>query len=260
MTNPASIQPADEFRALTKTFDALLVPTVRRLHQRAVETASVGRSNHRRRQRRIGVLAVLLGVLGTGTAVAGFGTSIRLGGLEIDLGKRTNTPPVLVTIPDTSSEWPGEPVTESEAKRRYKARIRLPRLLPGPRALYWMTPPSTGTITAVWSPSRTLPQTSDPKVGLLFSQFVGSADINPVVLKKSIASGTTFAEVKIGKLAGRWISGPAHSIEIVDDSGTRAEPPRLAGNTLVWFDGTYTYRLEGNVSKALALRIARSVR
>mgnify|MGYP003693542251 CR=1 FL=1 len=39
------------------------------------------------------------------------------------------------------------------------------------------------------------------------------------------------------------------------------EPARLAGNTLVWTRGSYTYRLEGpNLSRDAALKLARSLR
>ena len=260
MTTALPFDAPNDFGDLTSTLDSLLDPVVRRLDERAHAIPGHARQRHRRWRLRAAVVTAMLSVLGAGTAVAGFGTSIRLGGLEINLGKRSDSLPAIVTIPNGSTQWPGEPVTEAEAKRRYKARIRLPRAISAPRVIYWMTPPSTGTVTAVWSPSPSLPATSDPNVGLLFSQFIGSADIGPVIMKKTATSRTMVEAVKIGKREGRWISGAPHSIEIVDDSGMRVETPRLVGNTLVWVDGKYTYRLEGNLSKDVALRLARSVR
>ena len=249
--------PNNDFADLSRGLDRALAPSVERLSLCAQRIAP---SLRRTRSRRFIAACATLLVVGTGTAVTAFGTTVRVGGLEINLHREPTLPAVAMTIPGNAAQWPGDPVTEVEAKRRYQARIRLPRVLAGPRSLFWMTPPRTGTVTAVWSPSQLLPKMSDPKVGMLFSQFRGSARADPIMAKKSISVGGTVESITFGKQSGWWISGPLHAVEIIDESGTRTELPRLAGNTLVWTDNLYTYRLEGNVTKAVALRIARSVR
>ncbi len=249
--------PSDDFAQLARGLDRVLAPSVPRL---ALCAQRIAPSLRRTRSRRFIAACATLLVVGTGTAVTAFGTTVRIGGLEINLHRETDSPAVAMTIPGNVTQWPGDPVTEVEARCRYHARIRLPRALAAPRSLFWMTPPRTGTVTAVWSPSGLLPKMSDPHVGLLFSQFRGSASADPIMAKKSISVGGTMEGVTVGKRSGWWISGPLHAVEIIDESGTRTEAPRLAGNTLVWTDNLYTYRLEGNVSKAVALRLARSVR
>ena len=246
----------DDFADLARGLDRVLAPSVERLSLCAQRIAP---SLRRARYRRIIAACATLLVVGTGTAVTAFGTTVRVGGLEINLHREATSPAVPMTIPGNVTQWPGDPVTEVEAKRRFQTRIRLPRVLAAPRSLFWMTPPRTGTVTAVWSPSHLLPKMSDPKVGMLFSQFRGSARADPIMAKKSISVGGTVESITVGKQNGWWISGPLHVVEIIDESGTRTELPRLAGNTLVWTDNLYTYRLEGNVAKAVALRIARSV-
>jgi hypothetical protein len=60
---------------------------------------------------------------------------------------------------------------------------------------------------------------------------------------------------------GVWITGKPHGFGFVDARG-RAwfERLRLAGDTLLWQRGPLTLRLEGALSKAAALRVARAVR
>lgn len=75
---------------------------------------------------------------------------------------------------------------------------------------------------------------------------------------------TDITATSVGASEAVWIGAP-HLIEWIDRSGlTHAEPPRLAGPTLVWVvpgpAGEVTYRLEGPVTLDAALSIARSAR
>lgn len=65
--------------------------------------------------------------------------------------------------------------------------------------------------------------------------------------------------VRVGGEAALWVRGP-HAVVYVDRSGqTRTESARLAGNTLIWQAGGVTLRLEGDLTRAEATRIAESV-
>src|SRR5437867_1441669 len=60
---------------------------------------------------------------------------------------------------------------------------------------------------------------------------------------------------------GFWLAGEPHQFFYRDPSGNfQADTLRLAGNTLLWEEGGITHRLEAQVSKDEALRIASSVR
>ena len=98
-------------------------------------------------------------------------------------------------------------------------------------------------------------------VSLVFSQ-----DGEPVLLSalqqdagflKKLVGGETDAEwvqVLPGSF-GLWLSGQPHVFFFP------REPARLAGNTLVWTRGGYTYRLEGpTLSRDAALKLARLLR
>ena len=221
---------------------------------------------HRRRLHIIAVFASVF-VLGTaGTAAAALHGGIRIGGVRLLFVKSnpvpTSQPVRSVTLPGSELQWPGEPVTLEEARNRYKARILLPRALRTPSSVYWLVPPSSGQVTAVWKPQKDLPETDDPKVGLLLTQFRGRSTDQAIMTKVQAGSrgSSKLEQVTVKKTAGWFISGPKHVVVLNDEQGIRVETARLAGNTLLWTAGEFTYRLEGNMTKATALRIANSVR
>jgi hypothetical protein len=110
--------------------------------------------------------------------------------------------------------------------------------------------------------TKNLPKTDDPRVGLLFTQFRGEATGRPIMTKRQVNSqgAPRLEELKVKNSTAWFISGPKHAVVINDDTGTRVETARLAGNTLLWTADEFTYRLEGNFTKTTALRIANSVR
>ncbi len=225
----------------------------------------------RSRVRRLIAFALVAFVSSSASAAAITLGRVRIGGIELRFSPQpssqtapTNSPntvPVPITVPGAIDTWPGEPVTIEEAKRRFKHRVRLPKLLRAPVAVYFLTPPESGQVTAIWAPSKMFPKTIDPKVGLIFTQFRGSTEA-VAVMKKQLASRATptIETVRVHGSEGRFLSGPNHLVVIVDESGTRQENARLATNTLIWTEKEFTYRLEGNMKKDDALKIANSVK
>ena len=93
----------------------------------------------------------------------------------------------------------------------------------------------------------------------MLTQFRGG-DANAYAGKLA-GMGTTVEPVVVDGRRGAWLAGEPHQFFYTDAGGqVRTETLRLAGNTLLWQRGPLTLRLEGVVSKAAALRIARSVR
>ncbi|WP_436529339.1 hypothetical protein [Actinoplanes sp. HUAS TT8] len=122
-----------------------------------------------------------------------------------------------------------------------------------------------GVPDALGSPDRVLLADSDknggPRVVSLlyrdgtvrFDQFDGALD--PVFLK-----ATTNAEwVTLGDGA-LWLSEPHPVTYVGRDGVSRTETAHLAGPTLIWVNGSVTYRLEGLTTLEEALTVARSVR
>ena len=73
------------------------------------------------------------------------------------------------------------------------------------------------------------------------------------VFSKIITIQQPVDRVTVNGNSGVWLSGT----HVVDDFFSQ---PRLAGNALIWEQDSLTLRLEGRLTKAEALRIARSVR
>ena len=147
----------------------------------------------------------------------------------------------------------GERSTLAEARSDAEFRVRVPTA-PGyedPDAVYVSRDSvSGGYVSFVYG--------SGDRVDVLVSQF--RARIHEDFIHKLVGPGTGVERVSVSGAPGFWIEGP-HEILYVDRNGGEIpERNRLAGNTLLWQVGAVTYRLEGELTKDEALRIAGSMR
>jgi hypothetical protein len=142
----------------------------------------------------------------------------------------------------------GEEVGLEEARSRVRFPVRVPTLegLEDP-VVYHAEPLPTGQVSFVYgSPEK--PQLLITQVAALGAYeklvHVGSSNIEPV---------------SVGGAQGVWIEGEHHALFY--PGAEREEPFRLVGNTLVFerADGV-TVRIEADISKEEALRIAQSMR
>ena len=91
------------------------------------------------------------------------------------------------------------------------------------------------------------------RVRLLLTEFQGMAFI-----EKLVETDTRVDRVTVNGQPGAWIEEP-HVVFFRDLRGRmRQSTGRLAGKTLLWQHGEVTLRLEGDLSKEEALRIART--
>jgi Domain of unknown function (DUF4367) len=201
--------------------------------------------------------AVLVASPGTREAVA---RRLGLRGIGVELGGPP--PPTVTTTPGGRLELGlGERVTLEEARRR----VDWPVLVPGaaglgrPDAVYVdEVVPSGGRVDLVYRARPGLPASPFTDVGLLITEFQGQP--TPEFLKKVTRLGVV-EEVTVGGEPGYWFSGEPHFFTYQDAAGTlREEQTRLAGNTLIWQRGDLTLRLEGELPKEEAIRIAESMR
>jgi hypothetical protein len=202
-------------------------------------------------------VAVLAASPGTREAVA---RRLGLRGIGVELGG----PP-----PSTATTTPGgrldlglgERVTLEEARRRVGFPILVPQTggLERPDAVFVSeTVPPGGRVDLVWRARPGLPASAFTDAGLLITEFQGEP--TPEFIKKvAVAGQVEFVEV--GGEPAYWFSGEPHFFTYRDSAGAfREERTRLAGNTLIWQRGELTLRLEGELSKEEALRIAESMR
>ena len=184
-------------------------------------------------------LAVLVIVIGAALAVPAARTALLdwLGLHGVHIVRVEQLP----TVPVNGDLDLGRPVTLVEARRR------APWLLvpaEAPDRVYFNTNLPGGKVSLLWG--------TPTKVRLLLTEFSGQAYI-----EKLIEPDANVEPVEIGD-QGVWLEEP-HVFAFRDRDGLfRASTARLAGKTLLWQHGEVTLRLEGELSKEEALRIARS--
>lgn len=136
----------------------------------------------------------------------------------------------------------GRPVTLAEAQRR------APWLLvptDEPDGVYISSAIPGGKVTLLWG--------TPTSVRLLLTEFRGQESY----IEKLIQPDAKVESVDVGDV-GAWLEEP-HVLLFTDRDGRlRQNTARLAGKTLLWQQGDVTLRLEGDLSKEEALRIARS--
>jgi hypothetical protein len=201
--------------------------------------------------------AVLVASPGTREAVA---RRLGLRGVGVRVGGPP--PPTATTTAGTRLDLGlGERVTLEEARRR----VGFPVLVPAaagfdrPDAVFVdQAVPAGGRVDLVYRARTGLPASPFTDAGLLITEFRGQPE--PDFLKKVTGMGVVEA-VTVGGEPGYFFRGEPHFFSYRDGAGQfREERTRLAGNTLIWQRGELTLRLEGELSKEEALRIAESMR
>jgi hypothetical protein len=201
--------------------------------------------------------AVLIASPGTREAVA---RRLGLRGIGVRIGGPP--PPTVTTTPGGRLDLGlGDRVTLDEARRR----VRFGVLLPGaagfqrPDAVFVdEAVPTGGRVDLVYRARTGLPASPFTDAGLLITEFQGQP--TPEFLKKVAGMGLV-EEVTVGGQPGYWFSGEPHFFTYLDAAGNlREERTRLAGNTLIWQRGELTLRMEGELGRDEAIRIAESMR
>jgi hypothetical protein len=201
--------------------------------------------------------AVLVASPGTREAVA---RRLGLRGVGVQIGGPP--PPTATTTPGARLDLGLGPQTTLEDARRQVDWTVLVPTAPGfqrPDTVFVNpTVPAGGRVDLVYRARPGLPASQFTDAGLLITEFQGQP--TPEFLKKVAVAGLV-EEVTVGGEPGYWFSGEPHFFTYVDAAGQfREERTRLAGNTLIWQRGDLTLRLEGQLPKEEAIRIAESMR
>jgi hypothetical protein len=154
----------------------------------------------------------------------------------------------------------GDPVTLEQARRRADFPVRVPADPGRPDSVFLYVHPVTGArVDMVYKPRAGLPASGTTGVGLLVTEFRAVA--TPVI-QKAVGTGANVDQFTLDGDPAIFISGRPHGFAYTPPNGqTQYEEQRLAGNTLLVerSDGVLL-RLEGELDRAEAIRIARSVR
>lgn len=197
--------------------------------------------------------------------VAGAATAARFAVRGVEIRFRPTPPTVGPPTGETPDPGPllslGERVTLSEARRAVSFPVRLPTLarLGRPDEVYVDDDPVGGRVTLLYRPRPGFPRATTTNVGLLITQFRATFDEEFIV--KEAGPGTRVEQVSVDGAPGYWIEGEPHTVLYVDENGSLfPDSVRLAGNTLLWERRGFTFRLEADISRQHALRIAVSLR
>jgi hypothetical protein len=174
--------------------------------------------------------------VGIGGVVASPAVADVFGVREVEV-KVVDRLPVAAAEPDL-----GRAVSLDAAAASVDFVIRRPTVLGPPDGAYVGSPP--GGVTLRWR---------EPAV--LVTQHPG--DLAGVV--KTTVESSRALPVQVDGVAGLWLTGP-HVVTYVDTDGrTVAEPPRQAGNTLVWSEDGVVTRIEVDGPLRGALDLAASL-
>jgi hypothetical protein len=153
----------------------------------------------------------------------------------------------------------GERVSLAEARRRASFDLVVPEALGEPDAVYISPDPVGRTrVDFLYRPRPGLPRSGTTGVGLLVTQFRGSAGL---MVEKTAGEGTKVERLRVGGDPAFFLSGVNHGFAYSGDREAAFEPARLAGDTLLVdrADGVLL-RLESELSREAAVRIAESAR
>ena len=211
----------------------------------------------------LATLAVMLlvVVLATPGARAAATEVLHAWGIDIFRGPPIATPAV-TAAPRAGL---GDLTTLADARLRADFTLRVPTdpRLGTPDEVYRGLADATGShqrITLVYAQRSGIPLSHEPGVSALVVEFRGRPD-EQLIGGKGAGPDTKIESLTVNGGRGLWLEGAPHLFFYRDPAGTiSTETLRLAGNTLIWEQDGVTFRLEAQVSREDALRIAASFR
>jgi hypothetical protein len=190
-------------------------------------------------------VAVLLAALAIPDARSALLRFLQIGGARIELVDEL--PPVPQTPPELELTL-GERVSLADARRR--TPFELLELEDEPDAVFLG---ERGTVWFLYGDSDA--------VRLLVAQTPLVRIDEPFILKKLVEAGTTVEPASVRGERAYFLSGEPHALLLLDENGfTYEESARLARDVLVWAEDGRTVRIEGDLTRAEALDLARSLR
>jgi hypothetical protein len=214
------------------------------------------------RPRRLAVaFLVLLLVAAAALALSpGLRTSVanRLGvhGIEIIFVEETPTP---AATPVGTTLLFGEKVTLAEAQTRAGYPIQIPAELGSPDEVYLRQLSAGPMVTMLYRSRPGLPEASETGVGALLMQFPASGEVEQIVKRITMGSGSMIP-ASVDGVTGYWVTGSTELVIAQDPSADFPESiSRPSANVLIWEQDGMVYRLELDTQMSDAISIAESL-
>ena len=195
---------------------------------------------------------------------------LRLRGVEIFRGPvptpsptPSRSPGSILSPPTTIDQVSlGEPVTLDEARQRAGFPLVVPTdpALGNPDAVYIRAVQGSMAVSFAYRARAGIPVSPQAGLAALVTELGGH--LEPAILGKVVPQGTKLELLTVNGGAGAWMDGQPHEVFYATSGGASFinDTLRLAGNTLIWEQNGIVMRLEAQVDKATALRIAATFR
>jgi len=155
----------------------------------------------------------------------------------------------------------GNSSTLPAARATVHWQVLVPSSLGDPDEVYVELPPvgpAGGEVTLVYSARPGIPASARTGAAVLVTEVQG--DVTSDSFGKTLGEGATIDQVTVAGHPGYWIAGTPHIFSFIDAAGkVRFETLRLASNTLLVDEGGVIVRIEGDLTKAQATKIAESL-
>ncbi len=182
-------------------------------------------------------------------------------GIEIRHAPIRSSPPPTAGLPVPLHA--GAKVTLAEARAAMARHLKLPGALPTPTDVYLRRDRAAVLVTLAYRAGPHLHATADTGYALILTEI---ANAGHPLFEKILGSGTSAVAVTVARDPGVFIKGPQEIITIDTSRTSRGQPAvhevaaRASADTIIWSDGSITYRLEGDFSQYAAVALASTVR
>jgi len=243
-------------RSLRLLGDAVAFPEAPDVSE-AVQRRLEGLRPERRRPRRrtlVLAFAVVALAIGAAMAVPPARTAIlEFFGLRGATVQRVESLPTVPTEPE-----PGSQLLLGERLPVEDERLLVPAALGTPDAAYAAEEGYGPRFTLVYGPGDGVPRSQYTGVGILVTEFDGAIDTR--YLDKMVDNMTSVEQLTIDGDRALWLEGGPHFVVFRTESGDIGEDVgRLAGNTLLLEHDGMLVRIEGQIDRARAIKIAESL-
>lgn len=155
----------------------------------------------------------------------------------------------------------GTQTTLNGARQQVNWTVVVPSSLGAPDEVYVKLPPSGpsgGEVSLVYTKRTDIRPAGTTGVSVLVSEARGA--VSEPFFFKVLGPDATIEQITVDGHPAYWISGAPHQFAFTDDQGNPYfETMRLATNTLVFDDGGTLVRIEGDMTQAQAIGMARSM-
>ncbi|MBI2773292.1 MAG: hypothetical protein HYX56_02205 [Chloroflexi bacterium] len=149
--------------------------------------------------------------------------------------------------------------SSAEASRLVGFTVLEPASLGRPDAIYVRTTPQGSQAFLVYGPRTGIAPSAQTGVSVLVTEARGTVEVP--LLGKVVGPGSRVEQLTVNGARAVWIEGAPHQFFFRSPAGEIVvDTLRLAGNVLVWEQAGVLVRIEADVPKDAALRIAATVR